>query len=707
MLTTSRHLPRRLAALVMTVLFAALLLPIGARPVVAQGSKTLRIGVTQTATALGLNPFQATASMDYQLIADVYDLLIEFGTDLSPQPGLAESWTTSPDGLTWTYKIRSGATWSDGQPVTAEDVAFTYNYIRNSEDATYKGPQAPDGNDTDGDGSADNPLTLFDNALDLANGLEASRILSIEATDPTTVVIKTSEPLVVMSQIFIPILPKHIWEKVTFESAAVDYANYDPASGLPVGSGPYIMKEFKENEFMRLEANPNYWGGAPKIDEIVYQYFENDEAMINALKSGEVDLLVDVAPSLLSVLQSESNITINQAPSSDFIELGFNSWDPTPDRFESEGCADCPKGPTTGSLGDPWLTRADVRAALASLIDKDELVKVAASGLAEPGVSLVGSFNSTYNFPRPADSPANYPGSRDAATAAFKATMAALGFSDTDGDGILNVPDTADARAFDPVHTVHFSDTGDQEVGAGQNFKLRLYVRDDHEKDKIAAELIEGWMEQAGVDVDRRLVKEDPDLYDDTYPSSTNADMDMYIWGWGPDPDPDFILSIMTCSQINGWQDVNYCDPSYDQLYAQSQVATSVAARAAIVKQLQAKLYDESPYAVLWYSDTVQAYRSDLFGGFTKQAGDIWSGWGYGPYQSRLSVAPASELQPTAAPSSEPGAPTATPAPSGGGGTTTSGDNSVLLIAVGVVVVVVIVGALLLARRRKDEDEEE
>jgi peptide/nickel transport system substrate-binding protein len=271
----------------MTGLLAALLLPLVAQPVAAQDEKTLRIGVTQTATALGLNPFQATASMDYVLMADVYDLLISFGTDLSPQPGLAESWDTSLDGLTWTYKIRSGATWHDGQPVTAEDVAYTFNYIRNSQDPAYTGPEAPDGNDTDGDGSADNPLTSFDNALDLVNGLENSRILSIEAPDATTVVIKTSEPLVVMSQIFIPILPKHVWEKVTFASAAVDYANYDPAAGLPVGSGPYVMKEFKENEFFRLEANPDYWAGAPKIDQIVYQYFENDEAMVNALKSGE------------------------------------------------------------------------------------------------------------------------------------------------------------------------------------------------------------------------------------------------------------------------------------------------------------------------------------------------------------------------------------------------------------------------------------
>jgi peptide/nickel transport system substrate-binding protein len=212
-------------------------------------------------------------------------------------------------------------------------------------------------------------------------------------------------------------------------------------------------------------------------------------------------------------------------------------------------------------------------------------------------------------------------------------------------------------------------------------------------------------MEQAGVDVDRQLVKEDPDLYDATYPSSSNTDMDMYIWGWGPDPDPDFILSVMTCSQINNWQDVNYCDEEYESLYNQSQIGTSVEARAEIVKQMQAKLYDESPYAVLWYTDTLQAYRNDRFGGFTPQAGDIWSGWGYSSYQSRLSVAPAAEVEPTPAASTEPGAsPEPTPAPDEGGDVI--GDNLPLILGIGAVVIVVLVAGLFLARSRRGEDDE-
>ncbi|MFN8519744.1 MAG: ABC transporter substrate-binding protein [Chloroflexota bacterium] len=98
------------------------------------------------------------------------DLLVEFGPNLEPAPGLAESWEVSEDGLTWTWHIRPGVTWSDGQPFTAEDARFQIQYIIDSHDPAYVGPQAPDGNDLpdestgEVDGVADNPLSLFDSA---------------------------------------------------------------------------------------------------------------------------------------------------------------------------------------------------------------------------------------------------------------------------------------------------------------------------------------------------------------------------------------------------------------------------------------------------------------------------------------------------------------------------------------------------------------
>jgi peptide/nickel transport system substrate-binding protein len=303
--------------------------------------------------------------------------------------------------------------------------------------------------------------------------------------------------------------------------------------------------------------------------------------------------------------------------------------------------------------------------------------------------------------------------------------MAALGFNDTDGDGVLNVPDTAEAQEFDPVRTVSFSDSGDTEVGAGRNFKLRLFVRDDDEEDKVAAELIEAWYEEAGVDVDRQLVKEDPQLYDASYPSSSNADMDMYIWGWGPDPDPDFILSVFSCAQINNWQDANYCNEEYDELYASTKNATSLEERRQAILDAQEMIFHESPYAVLWYTDSIEAYRSDRWEGFRPHPegdGYLWTSWGFGPYGSRTSVAPlgaAASPDPgeSAGATGSPGAGESASPDSSGGATTqpstpgagseAGGSNMPLLVGAAALIGALVVGGALIARRRSAPDDEE
>src|SRR5262245_29434237 len=112
---------------------------IAAGPVVAAAAtpaqaKVLRVGLTQDIDSL--NPFEA----EYASSNDIRRAMYEFLTTYDPKTekpvgGLAKSWTTSPDGKTWTYTIRSGAKWSDGQPITAQDAAFTYNLMMTNPDA--------------------------------------------------------------------------------------------------------------------------------------------------------------------------------------------------------------------------------------------------------------------------------------------------------------------------------------------------------------------------------------------------------------------------------------------------------------------------------------------------------------------------------------------------------------------------------------------
>ena len=124
----------------------------------------------------------------------------------------------------------------------------------------------------------------------------------------------------------------------------------------------------------------------PHIDELIYQFFDNDEAQVNALIDGRRRLPRQLPADARPDAEGAPASTTNIAPSSDFAELGFNSWAPTPERFEDEGCADCPKGPTTGldgrSVADP---AGRPRRRSPGLLDKQALVGMRSSRLRRPG----------------------------------------------------------------------------------------------------------------------------------------------------------------------------------------------------------------------------------------------------------------------------------------------------------------------------------
>lgn len=617
-----------LAALAAAVTFATV--PETAKPQDDDsGSKVLRIGFSQEATELGVNPLKSFLPIDYTLMSNNYDLLTAFDReDLTPAPDLAESWETSSDGLTWTFNIRDGVQWQDGTPLTAEDVAFTLNYIKESYNPDYRGPWAPDGNDVSGggadgsepDGLADN--TIRTSYLDMNRGYDKTRIQSIEATDESTVVFKLSAPLTTLSQIYIPILPKHIWNTIPWVDANNKPLFEETGS---VGSGPFQIVEYKPKELIRLKANPNYFDGAPKVDELLYVYYSSPDAAVQALRSGEVDILLDIPTSQYKALDGQSDIEVIAGQSLAFVELGFQSWAPTPERFKTEGCASCERGPTTGSMSNPWLTRGEVRSALASLIDKQELVDKALNGLGEPGVSLINPALSPFGYSPPEDDPLVYPEDggddvRAQRTDEARKTFESLGFEDTDGNGILNVPDDPESQAFDPD-------------GAGKDFVLRLFVIDTNSEDQFAGDLLKQWFEEAGVGIDKQLVKESDVLVPAVLPSESNADSDLFIWNWVPNPDPDFILSVLSTPQINQASDVNWSDAKYDEIVSEQSSTPAVEDRTQLVKDAQQLAFAESPYSVLWYRPTIQAYRTDSVSGlspFPEQGGVYWSQYAFG-----------------------------------------------------------------------------
>jgi peptide/nickel transport system substrate-binding protein len=560
------------------------------------------------------NPLVAVEAPAYTSFALQYNLLLDFSTeDLSPIPAIAtevpteENGGISPDGLTWTFKIREGMNWSDGQPLTAADVAFTYNYI-------------------------------LDNAFGCCKSY-LKFVTSVTAPDPTTLVIETEQPAVGLLSIYNYILPEHIWADIDKEEAKT-FENYDPATNTPVTSGPFHLVNWDKGQSWTFEANPDYWAGAPHIDEVVFRVYQNQDAVVAALRTGEIDFADSLQANLFNSLQNQPDIETHSAVASGFTSVGINT------------------GATVtipDSDGNPALTDVNLRRALAMAVDKQELVDKVLLGYGTVGSTIVPPTAAAFHLEPEGDAviPFDIPGAN--------ALLDQSGYADSDGDGIREDPKTGEPLSF------------------------RLFSRSESEETQTAADFLVDWWSQIGVEANETSLT-DTKLTNVIF----EGNFDIFIWGWVPDPDPDFILSVVSSSQLppDGiWSDTFYSDETFDANYDLQKTILDTDERAALIKEMQAQIYEDVPYIVLYYDNVLQAYRSDRWTGFVQQPaqdGDLLST--YGPY-SFLSIRPVDEA--------------AGPGDEGGDG----GSSTGLIAGLAVAAVVVIGGILLLTRRRSGEDD--
>lgn len=191
----------------------------------------------------------------------IYESLLEYeGAGLTPKPGLAESWTVSPDHLTYTFKLRPNVKWHDGKPFTADDVKFSIQTIALNYHSRGK--------------------TYF------------SKIGSIETPDPLTVIVKLKAPVPYLMRAFqpseTPMLPKHGFTEKEIADKQVRKAKI---MQNPIGTGPFKLKEWKKGSHIILERNADYWkAGKPYLDQIVLRVLPDGAARAIAVEKGEVDL---------------------------------------------------------------------------------------------------------------------------------------------------------------------------------------------------------------------------------------------------------------------------------------------------------------------------------------------------------------------------------------------------------------------------------
>ena len=303
-------------------LIAALLLPAGT-PVAAADPVIIRVGTTQDLDTL--NPYGTLLVVGYESFLLNFNMLIDFGPNLEPVPGYADTWERAADGHSWTFHIRDGMKWSDGEPATSEDACFSWQLAL--------------------DALADGGVGSL-GAGYLDPSLDDAKVTKVDCPDPSTMIVTTDDPSERVLQSQLPIIPKHIWGKETHTT--IGDAKFEPTI---VGTGPYQAVEWQTGQFVRFQRNPNYWGTQGYADEVDIIIYKTADTMVQALKAGELDYAHGPNAEQLNALKSDPNIATVVGSANGWTQLAFNTYGTGTGKTIADG------GPVDAGAARPGVPR--------------------------------------------------------------------------------------------------------------------------------------------------------------------------------------------------------------------------------------------------------------------------------------------------------------------------------------------------------------
>jgi len=283
-----------------------------AMPMQAPSNGTLRIATPDKLTTLDPTGASSVAGPTLTVSRQIWDsLVVKDPMTGDYRPSLATKWDT-PDPQTWVFTLRPDVKFHDGTAVTSADVKATLDRITQQ-----KGPVQP-----------------------LWGTLD-----TVETPDPLTARMKFKAPIgtVLGSAALLPVIP----------AAQI---NADGFFNKPIGSGPFKVNSFKPDDSLTLDANPTYWGGAPKLQSLVFRIIPETTARLTSLQNGEIDITWSVPPDQLPKLKGDPNLVVTPTPSYTYYFVWFNSKRPP-------------------------LTDKRVRQALLYAVDVDSIVKNLLAGI--------------------------------------------------------------------------------------------------------------------------------------------------------------------------------------------------------------------------------------------------------------------------------------------------------------------------------------
>jgi peptide/nickel transport system substrate-binding protein len=239
------------------------------------------------------NPILQKDTASGRIIALVFDGLVNVDPDtLQPVPCLATKWDAAADGKAYTFTLKQGVKWHDGQPFTADDVKFSYDLYMNPASGTSRA------------------------------GTLNQHIASVDVKDPQTVVFTLKDVIApfMVTDVIYGIIPKHILGSV----APADIKSNEFSTGKPVGTGPFKLKEYQQGDHVTLVANPDYHRGAPALDQYVYKYTKDSTALYQQVKTGEVDFFQLLDPQFFDDAKKQTNFNTVPYDTFSFQFYGYN-----------------------------------------------------------------------------------------------------------------------------------------------------------------------------------------------------------------------------------------------------------------------------------------------------------------------------------------------------------------------------------------------
>ena len=463
-----------------------------------------------------LIPLLSTDSASHDVSGYVFNGLVKYDRDLNLVGDLAESWVTSPDGLVITFSLRRGVKWHDGAEFTARDVLYTYR-------------------------------VTVDPATPTAYAEDFKQVKSVEAPDAYTVRVTYKQAFApALASWGVAILPSHLLKGKDIMKS--------PLSRKPVGTGPYVLKEWVAGQKLVLEAFNDYFEGAPFISRLIYRIIPDSSTMYMEMKAGGIDMM-GLSPVQFArqtdTQRFKSRFNKFRYPAFSYTYLGYN-------------------------LRNPLFADKRVRQALTSAISKDEIIQGVLLGMGQvakgPYKPGTWAWNPTvkdygYNPERAAQ------------------LLAEAGWTKKNSEGIL--------------------------VRDGRPFRFTILTNQGNEQRLKAAQIIQQRLKAVGIDVRIRVIEWASFITN--FIDKRNFEAVLLGWTLGQDPD---IFDVWHSSKT-GAKELNfigYRNKEVDRLIEEGRSTFDQEARKRCYWRIQEILAEDQPYTFLYVPDALPAVSARFRG---------------------------------------------------------------------------------------------